>query len=143
MVSEVTDNSIHAGQIFAEMLGAVCHPEFFDYTDLEAFVIYIQHTTFQLYHCYFPRAYLHELYHHGEPTTSDGVVLNKSKEYDFRNVDERGEWFDVFVALIRYLLSGESKVGYLNNSHPRNLIHKVVFLSDIWVMCRVLSPRRR
>jgi hypothetical protein len=31
-----------------------------------------------------------------------------------------GKWFDVFVALIQYLLSGESKVGLLNNSHSRN-----------------------
>jgi hypothetical protein len=26
---------IHAGQIFAEMLGAACHPEFFDHADVE------------------------------------------------------------------------------------------------------------
>jgi hypothetical protein len=52
-------------------------------------------------------------------------VLNRTKTYDFCKVDERGEWFDVFVALIQYLLSGESKVGFLNMSHPRNLIHKV------------------
>lgn len=114
------------------MLGSVCHPEFFDQTHVEAFVIYIHHTTFQLYHCQFPREYLHDLYHHGEPTASDkGVVLNKSQRYDFGKVDERGGWFDVFVALVQYLLSGESKVGYLNNEHPRNLIHKVL-VSDLF-----------
>ena len=130
MISEVTMNdSIHSGQIFAEMLGSVCHPEFFDHTDTEAFVIYIHHTTFQLYHCHFPRGYLSELYHHGQPTTeSKGVVLDRSRTYDFGKVDERGGWFDLFVALVQYLLSGESKVGYLNNEHPRNLIHKVIFL---------------
>jgi hypothetical protein len=26
------DDSFHAGQIFTEMLGAVCHPEFFNHT---------------------------------------------------------------------------------------------------------------
>ena len=52
-------------------------------------------------------------------------MLDRTKMYDFCNVEERGEWFDVFVALIQYLLSGESKVGFLNKSHPRNLIHKV------------------
>ena len=78
MIFEVTDNCIHLGQIFAEMLGTVCHPEFFDHTDLEAFVIYIQYTTFQLYHYHFPRAYLHEFYHQGEPCAdSEGVVLQK------------------------------------------------------------------
>lgn len=34
-ISEVTGDSIHSGQIFAEMLGAVCHPEFFEFSDVE------------------------------------------------------------------------------------------------------------
>ena len=34
------DDSIYAGQIFAEMLGAVCHPEFFNYTDLEVLLLF-------------------------------------------------------------------------------------------------------
>lgn len=29
------DQTIHSGQIFAEMLGAACHPEFFDHGDVE------------------------------------------------------------------------------------------------------------
>jgi hypothetical protein len=95
-------------------------------------VIYVHHTSFQLYHCVFPQQYLHELYHDGEPSAiSEGVILNRSKSFDFCKVNERGEWFDIFVALIQYLLSGESKVGFLNNSHPRNLIHKV-FLSPMY-----------
>ena len=57
-------------------------------------------------------------------------MLKRSKRYDFVNVHERGEWFDLFVALVQYLLSGESKVGYLNNSHRSNLIHKVFSLID-------------
>ena len=89
-------------------------------------MIYIQHTSFQLFHCDVPRSYLHELYHDGEPSSSSGGVnLHKTKPYDFCKVDERAEWFDVFVALMQYLLSGESKVGFLNNNHPRNLIHRV------------------
>jgi hypothetical protein len=35
------------------------------------------------------------------------------------------EWFDVFLALIQYLLNGESKVGFLNNQYAWKLIHKV------------------
>ena len=93
-------------------------------TNSKAYVIYIRHASFQLYHCRFPKQYLHELYHDGVPT-SEGVTLNRTKPYDFCDVQERGEWFDVVVALIQYLLSGESKVGFLNNQHPRNLIHKV------------------
>ena len=53
------------------------------------------------------------------------VILNRTKQFNFRKVDERGEWFDVFVALIQYLVSGKSKVGFLNKDHPWNLIHNV------------------
>ena len=52
--------------------------------------------------------------------------LKSSKLFDFCDVGERGEWLDAFVALIQYLVSGESKVGFLNKNHPRNLIHKVL-----------------
>jgi hypothetical protein len=109
------------------MLGAVNHPEFFNHNDVEAYIIYITHTSFQLYYCYFPKQYLHELYHNGEPSPdSEGVILSRTRAYDFSKSEERGEWFDVFVALLQYLLSGESKVGYLNNSRENNPIHKVI-----------------
>jgi hypothetical protein len=69
---------------------------------------------------------LKQVYHEGKvEEQSEGVILDRSKVYDFSNVTERGEWFDVFVTLIQYLLSGDSKVGFLNNNHPWNLIHKV------------------
>ena len=34
---EITDlnHPVFAGQIFAEMLGAICHPEFYEYTNQE------------------------------------------------------------------------------------------------------------
>lgn len=66
-----------------------------------------------------------ELYNDGESTGEEGVTLNRTKLFNFSNVNERGQWFDIFVALIQYLLSGESKVGFLNNRHLWNLIHKV------------------
>lgn len=89
-------------------------------------MIYIRHASFQLYHCEFPQKYLKELYHEGVPALGD-VFLNRTRPYDFCDVADRGDWFDIFVALVQYLLSGESKVGFLNN-HPRNLIHKVLQL---------------
>ena len=82
----------------------------------------------------FPKQYLCELYNDGVPTPdSRGVTLGHTKPYDFGKLDDRAEWFDIFVALIQYLLSGESKVGYLNNSNPDtwNLIHKVWMVEAI------------
>lgn len=90
------------------------------------YVIYVQHTSFCLYHCNFPQSYLRSLYHTGEPTPGSAeVALTRSKEYDFANTEERAEWFEVFVALVQYLLSGESKVGYLNDARRENPVHKV------------------
>lgn len=87
--------------------------------------MYIQHTFFQLFHCTFPQAYLRELYHDGELDPSTGSNLHKTKAYDFYKVDVRGEWFDVFVALMQYLVTGQSKVGVLDKAHPSDLTHKV------------------
>jgi hypothetical protein len=52
------------------------------------------------------------------------VVLSSTKLYDVCKPIERGEWLDVFIAPIEYLRSGESKVGFLNNSLERNMLHK-------------------
>lgn len=114
-------------------------------------MIYIQHTSFRLYYCCFPVAYLSSLYHTGEPpppppegpesvavesagpesggtpspSETGGVTLLRTREYDFADSSERAGWFDIFVALVRYLLSGESKVGYLNGGRGKeNPIHK-------------------
>jgi hypothetical protein len=78
---------------------------------------------------------LKELYHTGKvEDESSRVILDRSKAYDFGDVRERREWLNVFVALIQYLLSGESQVRFLNNSHPWNLIHKVrTFMSTLLI----------
>ena len=50
--------------------------------------------------------YLKEIYANGIPSNTEKVTLNRTKWFDFRKEDERGKWFDVFVALIQYLRSG-------------------------------------
>ena len=52
------------------------------------------------------------------------MVLSSTKLYDVCNPVERGQWLDVFIALIEYLRSGSSKVGFLNNSVEQNMLHK-------------------
>jgi hypothetical protein len=41
--SEVTDikNPVFAGQIFAEMLAGICHPEYYKYSDQEVIYMYL------------------------------------------------------------------------------------------------------
>jgi len=90
--------------------------------------MFIFHTSFQLYHCKFPGGYLEYLYVNG--TSNMEVELRCMPMYDFVDPEERGQWVDIFVALVEYLRSGESKVQWLSNSHPKNLIHKVVDLES-------------
>ena len=90
----------------------------------QAFAIYLTHTSFQLYHCSFPAAYLREIHDCGT-VSGEGVVLESSPAYDFVLPEGRAAWIDVFVALIDFLRSGRSKVGFLNNTIVKNMIHKV------------------
>jgi hypothetical protein len=76
-----------------------------------------------LYHCVFPREYLRQVRDKGFADIP--VTLNRTKTYDFADVYQRGAWFDLFVALLQYLKSGEAKVGYLNQLHPKNALHRV------------------
>jgi hypothetical protein len=93
-------------------------------------VVFNSHTRFQLYHCKFSPEYL--IYLRDKGLAADtGVTLNRTKMYDFADVTQRGEWFDLFVALLQYLKSGEAKVGYLNRSHPKNALHRVLFFLDL------------
>jgi hypothetical protein len=96
---------------------------FYGVSDCLAFAILISHTSFQLYHCKLPRRYLESIHDTGNVEEGQ-VILSCTRSYDFQDPRQRGEWFDIVVALIEYLRSGESKVGFLNNSVERNMIHK-------------------
>jgi len=111
------------------------------------FTIFIMHTSFQLWHAKFPASYLRGLRYPTDPTPAPApapaptptpapapapaapevrITLRCSRAYDFANVPERAAWLDVLVALVRYLQSGESRVGYLSRALRRNRLHKRV-----------------
>ena len=52
--------------------------------------------------------------------------MSATKFYDFCDPKEREEWLDIVVALIEYLRSGESRVGFMNKNVEENLLHKHV-----------------
>jgi len=70
--------------------------------------------------------YLVEIHDIGEIISDQSLTLQITQRYDFCDPEQRGLWIDIFVALVEYLRSGESKVQFLSASHPRNLIHKVL-----------------
>jgi len=61
---------------------------------------------------------------HDTGTATEDVMLRASRLYDFIEPEQRREWLEIVVALMGYLKSGESRVGYLNNSLQSNMLHK-------------------
>src|SRR6202011_4205499 len=82
-----------------------------------------------LYHCEFPSAYLSNLRLTGKPG-DEKVHFKRSKGYKMTDSKDRVEFLEHFVALAQYLVSGESKVGWLWDSPPetgrRSRIHRRV-----------------
>ena len=62
----------------------------------------------------------------GLVNTEHPVTLKVTPRYDFCNREKRKEWFDIVIALFQYLQSGDSRVGFLNNNAPKNMLHKDV-----------------
>ena len=52
--------------------------------------------------------------------------MSATKFYDFCDSKKREEWLNIVVALIEYLRSGESRVGFMNKKMEENLLHKHV-----------------
>jgi hypothetical protein len=91
---------------------------------IQAFAIFVTHTSFQLYHASFSQTYLQSVHDHGRINNSERVRLSSTRLYDFCDPVERAEWLDVLIALVEYLRSGTCHVGYLNNSLARDMLHK-------------------
>jgi hypothetical protein len=80
-----------------------------------------------LYHAKFSTAYLKSVHDKGAPQNEEEkVTLRSTPPYDFCKPEARAKWLQIFVALIEYLRSGESKVGFLNKSLQPNYLHKEV-----------------
>jgi hypothetical protein len=55
---------------------------------------------------------------------SEQIKLSSTRLYDFCDPSDRGEWLDITIALIEYLRSGTSRVGFLNNAINKNMLRK-------------------
>jgi hypothetical protein len=78
-----------------------------------------------LYHATFPSAYLKQIHDTGNvDNDSPGVTLKSTKLYDFCVPGQRAEWLDILVALIEYIRSGESRIGFVNKAMANNMLHK-------------------
>lgn len=125
----------YCGQIFCEMLGQCCYPEYFkneeecqkvpalsDQAHSQPFVIHCVHTTVTIYVAKLPNLYLARIAHDGADYAtkhSERVNLQRTRKYHLRNPNEFEELFVVMVHLVWNLLSGNVHVGPLFK-HPEN-----------------------
>jgi hypothetical protein len=139
----------HASQIFCEMLGQTCYPEFYndpnsEYQEVptplpsfqililvQAFVIHALHSSIFIYYARLPNKFLADVARHGvhyleRVSNKPRITLRKTKPYHLSKKDERAEIFMLLAKLFWYLRSGESHVGYLNKHFARNPIHEAV-----------------
>jgi hypothetical protein len=153
----------HAGQVFCEMLGQICHPELYSISpdkQLEVhfcslalnlmdqtFVIHSRHTTARIFYCKFPIPYLRNIVKHGAHYKSrvvnpQGVYLQHTKHYQLRDPALRLEFFNIVCRLLTYITSGDSHIPFLWN-HPENAINVVTspytfYISTSTVSCIIL-----
>ena len=66
-------------------------------------------------------------------TNPQGVQLEHSKNYELRDPELRGEFFEMLCRMITYLSSGKSHVPFLWN-HPENPIHTVFILLFVLII---------
>ena len=76
------------------------------------------HSEMRLYYCCFPNGYLREVYDDGWPKSS--LVIKRTAAYEMLDPTQRVAFFDVVVALIRKVIAGEVKTGYMDRTFPQN-----------------------
>jgi hypothetical protein len=141
---EDTERKI-AGQIFCEMLGQTCYPEYYkrkesEYqevlplfvllSDSQAFILHGHHVSLYIYYARLPNEYLKDIVSYGEDyvdkcINAQTVHLRRTKKFRMTNTAERVEFFTLFAQLLMYLISGKSHVGYLLD-YTENPIHDLV-----------------
>jgi hypothetical protein len=115
----------HAAQIFAEMLGQVCHPKFYHQLEneyQESFVIHIRHAKITLFYAKLLNQYLSRVSEFGAKYAAlfpDKVRLYQSRPFLMKKPQDQAAFYRLLTRLLWYLASGNSHVGYLCNC-PQN-----------------------
>jgi hypothetical protein len=129
--SEDTANR-HAAQIYAEMLGQVCRPEFYNRLEndyQEAFVGQIRHAKITLFYAKLPNSYLSRISQHGAKYAAkfpDKVLLYQSQSYSMKKAEDQGGFYRLLTNLLWYLANGNSHVGYLCNCRQNSFFANLV-----------------
>jgi hypothetical protein len=124
----------HADQIYAEMLGQVCHKGLYeaniegsqeviqyDNTCLQqSFVIHARHATFYLFYAEFRNTYLRDIVKYGAEyklrvpeSDRHEVIIQQSRPFRMRKPKDNAEFFELISKLLYYIVKGQSQIGYL------------------------------
>ena len=115
----------HAAQIFAEMLGHVCHKTFYGDDEngyQELFVIYGRHDKFAVFYARLPRTYLRWVGEEKDklhrPFSGQRIALKRSRFFLLRKPQDRANFFELIAKLVWYLCSGKSHAGFCHIDGP-------------------------
>ena len=122
----------HAAQIYAEMLGQVCHkglykPNIDGFQEvssqcnpclLQSFVLHARHATFYIFYAKFPNKYLRDIVLHGAEyktrvTAPVEVIIQQSRPFRMRKPKDNAEFFKLLSKVLYYIVSGNGRIGYL------------------------------
>jgi hypothetical protein len=122
----------HAAQIYAEMLGQVCHRGLYDsdrdgFQEVashcnsflsQSFVLHARHATFYIFYAKFPNTYLRDIVRYGagyktRVTPPVEVIIQQSRPFRMRKPKDNAEFFKLVSKLLYYIISGQSRTGYL------------------------------
>ena len=117
-----------AGQIWAEMLGMVCHPEYYKigeqkvnsrktFYNIQAFVVHFSGFYASIYFATFPSEYLSTIQHEGinslKDKYKDPITLYHTVPCNLIDPDARLKFLKDFIAVVRCLADGNAPIGYL------------------------------
>ena len=129
--SEAT-RQMHAAQIYAEMLGQVCHKQLYNgnpsgFQEVksrsklclsQSFVLHARHATFYIFYAKFPNTYLRDIARYGVEyktlaNNPHQVVIQQSKPFRMRQTKHQEEFFKLLSTMFYYMVCGKSNIGYL------------------------------
>jgi len=139
---------MHAAQIYAEMLGQVCHRDLYTNSGMfqeveltqshltnfkRAFVLHARHATFYLYYAKFPNTYLRDIALYGSEyrqrvRTPEQIIIHQSRPFRMRFPKQQANFFRLFANVLYYLVSGNSHVFYLAKDESNPYYRKVMGL---------------
>ena len=85
---------------------------------MKSFVLHARHATFYLFYVIFPNSYLRDIAKYGSEylirvTNPERIIIRQSRPFRMRLPHHQASFFRLLAQLLCYLVSGNSRVGYL------------------------------